>query len=413
MFHGVIPHRAFPHPDGTLLGFVQPGNQRHQRGLARTSAPKNPHHSPGGNPKAHVPQDPGRVFLVVAKVHMVQLHTSIPYFRPGIRVPIREGGDLVQDLSHPSGTGHRAGHHHEHHGDHHKGHHDLQDIGEIYRQVSVVQGPLVHHAAAEPQDGNHRGVDNQHHDGHIDDYRAKGPLGRGFQVLVPTGELLLLPRLLDEGLHHTNARQIFLHHQIQRVGLFLEGLEQGAGPHQNDGHRHRQNRQGYQKHLAQPGADTHGEHQGRKEHHRRADHQPHPEHQGHLKIAHVVGQARHQGSGREPLDVGEGEVLDMVILRLPQIRPETHTRKSGQGRCSHAQAQGHQGHPHHLASFPQDICRISRRNADVHNVTHDHGNQEFKDRLPRRTGHSQQKKPPVRPDAGPEPPHITASSPFA
>ena len=155
----------------------------------------------------------------------------------------------------------------------------MRDIGEKGDELARFQRPGVDHLTAEPHNGDDGAVDNEHHNGHIHHHGAEGPQGGILQILVPPRELLSLVILPDKGFHHADARQVLLHHQVQRVGLFLEGAEHGPHPGQDDRHRRQQQRQGHQEHVTELIADADGQDQGADKHHRGPDQQPHPHHQ--------------------------------------------------------------------------------------------------------------------------------------
>ena len=48
------------------------------------------------------------------------------------------------------------------------------------------------------------------------------------------------------------------------------------------------------------------------------------------------------------LDVGKGEALYLLILRLPQVGAEAHGRLGGQRRRTHAAQQRLHGHQEHF-----------------------------------------------------------------
>ena len=406
MLHGVVRHRPAAHGDGALRGLVQPGDQGHQGGLGAAGAAQDAHGLAGADVDVHVPQDPLGGLGVVLEGDVVEIDAAVLYLGGdgsaavigvGDGPVVGDGGAFLQHLPDAAGTGHGPGHHHEDHGYHHQGNHDLGDVGEEGDELSGLQGPGKDHLAAEPHDGDDGAVDDQHHDGHIDDHHAEGPLGVVLQVQVALGELLPLVVLPDEGLHHPDAGQVLLDHQVQRVGPLLHGAEQGAGLGEDQRHGHRQQRQRHQKDIAELTADADGEKQGAHQHHRGPHQQPHTEHQRHLQVVDVVGQARHQRGGGKFLDIGKGVFLDVVILRRAETRAEAHARRGGAGGGSQAEGQGHHGHHHHQNALAQDVALVPGGDAHIHNVAHHQRDQQLKDRLRRTAPDAQGNPAGVRP----------------
>ncbi len=366
--------------------------------------------------EAHVLQNPLAAFGVVLERHVVKVDGAVRRFgrkavRPGLGSTVGDGGGLAEDLRHPLGAGHSAGQHHKDHGNHHEGHHDLGDIGEVGDELPGLQRSGVDHLPAEPHDGDDGSVDNQHHDGHIDDHLAKGPEGGVFQVVVPLRELLPLVVPPDEGLHHPDTRQIFLHHQIQRVGFLLERAEQGPGGHQKKGHHRQQKRQGYQEDVAEPIADADGKEEGGDQHHRGPDHQTHRHHQGHLQVVHVVGEPGHQGGGGKPLDVGKGEGLNVVVLRPAEVGPEAHAGHGGRHRRPQAEAQGGHRQNNHQRTLSQNVGLVAIGDSHIHNVAHHQGDQQFEHGLHGTASHARENPQGVGPGMGPElVSHVSESS---
>ena len=352
--------------------------------------------------EADILQNPLGALGAVFEIHMVEINGAVGGVGVFIGPLAGDGGDLAQHLRHPLGAGRGAGQHHEDHGNHHEGHHDLGDVGEVGDELSGLQGTGVDHLTAEPHDGDDGPVDNQHHQGHVDDHPAEGPEGGVFQIVVALRELLPLPVLPDEGLYHPDARQVLLDHQVQRVGLLLEGAEQGPCRRQQDDHHHRQQGQRRQENAAEPVADADGEEQGGHQHYRGPDHQAHGHHQGHLEVVHVVGQPGHQGGGGKALDVGKGEGLDVVELCPAEVRPEAHARHGGRHRRPQAEAQGGHRQGHHQPALAQNVGLVGICDAHVHDVAHHQGDQQLEDGLHGAARHTRQNPRGVGPGVGPE-----------
>ena len=224
-----------------------------------------------GDVEVHVLQDPLRAGEVILEGDVIEVDGAVFHLRGdhaallvrlALGLGVGDGGALAEHLHDPAGAGHGPAHHHEHHGHHHQRHHDLGDIGEVGQQLAGLQSPGIDHLAAEPHDGDDGAVDDEHHHGHIDDHHAEGLLGGILQIQVALGKLFPLMVLTDEGLDHPDTGQILLDHQVQGVGLFLQGAEKRTCLAQNQGHCYDQQRQRHQKDIAELVADGNGEKQG-------------------------------------------------------------------------------------------------------------------------------------------------------
>ena len=411
MLHGVVLYGAAAHAHGALRGLVQPGDQGHQRGLGTAGAAQGAHSLAGADVQIHIPQDPLGAGGIIFEGHMVKVDAAVmDGSGNGLAVLvllrdrrlIGDGGHFLQYFHDSSGAGHGPGHHHEHHGHHHQRDHDLGDIGEVGQELAGLQRALVDHVAAEPHDSDDGAVDDEHHHRHVDDHHAEGLLGCSTQVIVALGELLPLVVLLYEGLHHPDAGEVLLHHQVQRVGLFLEGAEQGAGLGQNEGHHHDQKGQRHQEDVAELIADADGQKQCRHQHHRGAHQKAHAHHQRHLHVVDVVGQAGHERGRGKLLDVGKGKLLDMAVLGGAQIGAEALAGNGGAGRAAQAEAQRHHGHDHHLDALPGHIGLIGICDADVHDIAHHQGDEQLKDGLHGAARNAQDDPPAVWPQMRPK-----------
>ena len=238
MLHGVVRHRTAAHLHGTLGGLVEPGNQRHQRGLGAAGAAQDAHRLSGADMQINIPQNPLGAGEVIFEGNMVKINAAVFHLSrhlaavgAGIQLGfvIGDGRLFPQYLGNPASTGDGPGHHHEDHGNHHKGHHDLGDVGEKCDELAGFQRTGVHHLTAEPHDGDDGAVDDQHHDGHVDDHHAEGLFRIGLQIQVALGKFFPLMVFPHKGLDHPDARQILLDHQVQGIGLLLHGPEPGAG----------------------------------------------------------------------------------------------------------------------------------------------------------------------------------------
>ena len=69
------------------------------------------------------------------------------------------------------------------------------------------------------------------------------------------------------------------------------------------------------------------------QHQRRAEEDAQRHHEGHLQVVDIVGQPGDQGRGAEMVDVGEGELLNLLEEGVAQVGAEAHGCRRSTGAC--------------------------------------------------------------------------------
>ena len=324
-----------------LIGIVQPGDQRDQRGLAGAGRADDADGGAGGNVQVDVIQHALGAVLVIAEGDVPQLHTAFPDRQ--LRVcgfGVGDVGDFLHDLPDAACGRHGAGHLDEQHTDHHQRVEHLRDVGDEGGQIAGGHTARHDLPAAEPQHRECRGVHAQRHErGHEDHEQPRGHSGF-FQLRVgffKAPDLVLLP---DKGLDHADVGQVFLHIGVQPVHAVLHGGEAWRRHFDEDGDADCQNRHGnrqHQRHM-RPLAYIHG-----NDHDQCADQHPGGA-QSHtqeridevLQLGDVVGQPRDQRACAEAVDVAEGEALHLAVDIGAQVGGEVDRRLGAEVCAAHA-----------------------------------------------------------------------------
>src|SRR5690606_6725375 len=101
----------------------------------------------------------------------------------------------------------------------------LQEVRQVSGQRADLHGPVSHPQTAEPQHGDRRQVEDEHHDrehrGHVtaDEQRDVG------EVLVRPCEALALQPLAHERPHHADATDLLAHYLVDAVDALLHEPE--------------------------------------------------------------------------------------------------------------------------------------------------------------------------------------------
>ncbi len=169
----------------------------------------------------------------------------------------------------------------------------------------------------------------------------------------------------DEGLDHPNARQIFLHDRIHVVQPVLHAGEQvlstadhgeeHTGEERNDGDEHqREPRAGGYRHD-----DTAYEHEGR------AYRDSQEDHDGFLDLNHVVGQPRNQLAGAQPVQIAEGQGLDLPKQRGANVSPGAVGGANRKDGASHTADYPDGGDSEHGKPGSHDHAQVHLRDSHV------------------------------------------------
>ena len=341
--------------------------------------------------------------LGIAEGHIFKVHGAILHGFHGVFV-ITKLRLFHQNLG--GSTHRRPGHgdHDEHHGQHHKRAEYLNGEGEHGGQLAGGQahGSVVarghNHSSAQIGDHQNAGVHRELHQRIVE---GQGLL-RLAEILVDTlghgGELVSLPALPDEGLHHPDAVDIFLHHVVE----LIVGLEHPVKDGENNADQDKQSQSHQRQHHtvddAEPGADGEGVGCCQNQHHGAAD--GHTDHhlEGHLDICHVRGQTGDDRCRGKFVDVGKVKILHLVIHIVPQVPGKAGGGVGCQHRRGNAENQGNQGVEHQQAAVTHHRAHIAYTDTFVHNLGKYQWNLGFHVNLADHANRGQNRRPFVFPD---------------
>ena len=314
-----------------------------------------------------------------------------------------QGDLLVQHLGDAAGAGQGAGEEQKHVGDHHQRIHDLEHIAEHPRQVSHLEGTRQDHVAPEPQDEHRGGVHGQLEGGQVEHRDAEGLLAGLGELVVDSGELLLLILPPDKGLYRPDGGQPLLHHVVQPVHHSLEAaVHRGHLAH--DGKEDESQHGGaHQEDHRQAGVHPQGQANAHHQHHRPPDQGPQAAVDSVLQNGDVGGHAGDQRAGLKAVQVGEGKLLHPLELGLPHPGAPAVGRPGGKAGVQQAGDQGEQGAYRHLHALVDDERHIPLCHADVDDIRHEHGDEQLKGGLHQHQQAPQDHVPPVGAQIGQQP----------
>ena len=169
--------------------------------------------------------------------------------------------------------------------------------------------------------------------------------------LLELGGLVVLS---DESLDRADGGEVLLGDLVHIVVLLQHLGEAGVDdddaddePHHDDGESHGED---YSK-LRVDGdrhRKRHDEHDG-SAHEHADDH-----HIGHLHVGDVGGETSHQPGGAETVEVGEAEILHLIVDLLPDVGAEARRGIRSIAPGQHAEEQRKQRHDHHYAAADRD-----------------------------------------------------------
>ena len=342
----------------------------------------------------HIPQG---VFLrarLILEGDAVEVDAPVGHLPDRVLRLLQVGG-LLQHLADAVGAGEGAGEEEKHVGDHHQGVHHLEHIAQKSRELAHLHLPGQDQLSAEPQDHHHGGVHDQLEKGQVEHRVLEGGAAGVGELLAHLLEALLLVLPPDEGLDGPDAGEPLLDAAVQTVHGGLLAAVEGTHLADDQGQNEPQNRGADHKDQGQPGVHGKGQPDAQQEHHRPPDHGAQAAVDGVLHHGYVGGHPGHQGRGGEPVQVGEGEALELLILRLPQPPAEAVGRPGGEpgvdksGDEGQARAQGHGG--------PQlpDAGHVPQGHAVVNDPCHQQGNGHLKPALHQQEQDGNEKIPPA------------------
>ncbi len=229
-----------------------------------------------------------------------------------------QAGDLSDDFHHP-GAGHGHDDLDEYHGEHHQRHEQCHDVGEQRHQGANLHGTVHNLLSSHPADKENRGIHRQHHHRLVENQYLFCPFVDFVDILTGFVKVSRLESFPDKGLHHPDARCVFLHEFIQLV-VFFEHLHENRV---NELHHPENQDSQYNQNRHDPPAQTAGggeDHEQTGQHHEGgADGYTDDHLVGHLQVVHICHHAGDQAAGGELVDVFKGEVLNVPELRIPDV----------------------------------------------------------------------------------------------
>ena len=234
---------------------------------------------------------------------------------------------------------------------------------------------------AQPGHGQNTRIDAQLHERHVegDELFRLGKVH--IDLLGDLPEFFLLVLLTHKGLHHPDAKQVFLYHIVQVIIPLEHPLKDGVGSGHNKEQAQAQDGDHHQEDQRQSGVDGKGEHPCTDKHDGTAHSDADDHHKGHLYVGHIGGQTGNDTAGGEFVDVGKGKFLNILIHLPAQIAGEAGGRPGGITAGQGAQQQSRQGHEDHNAAVVENTFHISRLNALGQQTACHHGNQDIKGHL--------------------------------
>ena len=247
------------------------------------------------------------------------------------------------------------GDHHEHHGQHHQAHQNLKAVHKQGGQLAHGEGHALgadDEVGTQPQDEAGGGVEAELHQGGVKGHDALGPGEVPAHIFGGGGELLLLKVLPDVALHHPHGLHVLLDGVVQGVVLAehldKQGMYLADDNRQTDG----QYRDGEQEDEGHGAAHDVGHDKGKDQHQGKANGAPDDHHKGHLHVGHVGGHTGDQRRGGKAVNVGKGEVLNVVEHIPSQIPGIAGGCGCGGGACNPSKEQGKasQHHENHTVA---------------------------------------------------------------
>ena len=218
-FKVVLAHVHAADQHAALGDIVEAGDELHQRRFGRARAAEYAHHLAGLDVEVSPAQAEALRVAGIAEIDVFKADGAVLDFLDGV-FRVLDVRHFLQHLGDALLRSLGDGEHDKDHGDHHQAHQNLHGVGNEAHQFArghansgVVAGG-DDHARAKPGDEQHHRIDAQLHQRHVEGHG----LFRLGEVLIDVfgdfAELLVLMLLAHEGLDHTDAAQVFLHHLI-------------------------------------------------------------------------------------------------------------------------------------------------------------------------------------------------------
>ena len=285
---------------------------------------------------------------------------------------------LVNDLCNTSAACLRHGHHDKNHRQEHQTVQNVHAVRQETHQLSRRQTSCNNHVPADPADQKDAAVHNRCHKrvvpGKLQLSLDEHQINIGCR-LAESADLVILP---DIRLDHTDRGNIFLNALVQIVIALKDLLEIRRGAlhdqEQDDSQKHHRRK----INTCQSRTDQEGHHK-RHDHHRRGAH-CHPDQ--HLEcilyVGHICGKTGYQTRRAEPVDVGEGKLLNVVKHRLSQILRKSGARSGAHKGTHNAAEQTEKGYRQHEQAGFLYIRHIACGNSKVYKASHQNRNDHFR-----------------------------------
>ena len=226
---------------------------------------------------------------------------------------------------------------------------------------------------AEPAQGDVAAVHRDQHGGIVEAQAALGVDELLVQALAGLGVLLVLKVLPDKALDHADGRDILLHGGVQVIVVLEHLIKDAEGGNHNACQHCHQEHDRHQEHHGQRAAD-HGGHDQRENQMDGGTHAHALDHlERVLQVGHVGGHTGDQTSRGVLVDVGEREMLDVLIHRIAQVAGKAGGCLGGVFAGQNAQRQRDHSHQKGEQAVLEDGVHIALFNALIDDKGHDGG----------------------------------------
>ena len=328
--HRPIAHIHAIHQHAAPGNIVEARNQVDEAGFSRARCAQNGNGFSGFGDQIHIGEGRVGAAVIVAEANILEDHTPGGrgrLLRRGGRLHIRFG---IEHLQNAPGGGFGGGKRRGHADQHHQREEREDHVVDRGHDLPHAHFPCDSQIAAEPDHARRRQVDNRHHQRHQNHDEVEDLDGLLHQVIVGAGEALIFVLGAHKGFDHAHAREVFLHHGIELIQLFLDDEKQRARFHEEPDHNPKdegEHGEPQPGHLAR-GENQHDQRPGGPQRGARENAQAH--HQDHLHLADVAGGAHEQLPGLHAIQVAEGERLHLAHEVAADVRAGLHPHAHGE-----------------------------------------------------------------------------------
>ncbi|CAI7656743.1 unnamed protein product, partial [Penicillium discolor] len=345
----------------------QARDERDERGLARPGGADDRDGLPRLRGEADAGED-GGVGAGVRELHVIERDRARGRESGDAVHRAGHGGLRVQHFADALGGNRGARDHHRHEARHDDAAHDLADVLHEGEQGAHLHGAVVDLDAAEPDDGDHGHVEDEHEQREEQHEQGADLAADDHDVGVRAAEALLLDALPDEGPHDPHARELLAHDAVHVVELALVAAEERDHPADDECREKEQHRDGDGDQPAQSRVGLHGEDDAADREQRRGDEHGRAHHRQHLHLLHVVRVAGDEGSGAELRDLALGEAADLAEHVGADVTAGAHRGAGGEeGRDDRGHDLAERHGQHEQAGAP-DVRGVALCDAVVDDV---------------------------------------------